>query len=107
MKHPSSLSKLDYSAISRKLDNSISTGITQSYANLHSNASQVSLPSPYKDTTFGTSKRMYLPPSHKFEFVIPESTLDRKYGVLSKSPRRIQLTDTGLDSPSFIKYDPM
>ena len=108
MRHPCSLSKLDHSAIAKRNDSSISTEITQSYGNLHSVASHgshISIVSPYKDTTFGTSKRMYLPPSKKFDFIDPETSLDRKYGVLTKSPRNIILTDYGHDSPSLIKYD--
>lgn len=59
----------------------------------------------YKDTTFGTTKRMYLPPSNKYDFLDPQSTLESKLGSFPKSERKIHLTNYGLDSPNACKYD--
>lgn len=87
-----------------KAERSISTNLSHSYGNGHSTSSYRDLSPQYKDTTFGTARRMYIPPAHKLDFIMPDSTLSRRYIAQPRSPRR-GLQEVGLDAPAPTKYD--
>lgn len=97
------VSKLDLKQTRTKATLSVSPSMSQNSGIFHSVTSRELLPS-YKNTTFGSTKRMYMPESHKSEFSDPGTTLDTRFGVLPKTLRK-ELTDYGRDSPSPAKYD--
>ena len=88
----------------KRTTNANISGISLSQSNINSRSIQ-DLSSLYRDTTFGTSKRMHIPVSNKIGFIAPSSSLDNKLGVIPRSNRKIQLSDYGVDSPSSAKYD--
>ena len=83
-----------------RMNNSITSGISHNHSRSIQDLSYL-----YKDTTFGTSKRMHIPLSNKIGFLPPTSTNDKKFGIIPRSVRKIQLSDLGNDSPSPTKYD--
>mmetsp|Transcript_70451 Transcript_70451/g.82084 ORF Transcript_70451/g.82084 Transcript_70451/m.82084 type:complete len:300 (+) Transcript_70451:26-925(+) len=95
--------KAGYSPTKSGPERSLSTNVSNYYSNNYS-LSNRDLSPMYKDTTFGSAKRMHLPPVMKLDFIVPETTLSKRYIGLPKSPRK-QLTEMGLDAPSPSRYD--
>lgn len=92
---------LDRTHIANRRTNSIPSILeTISSARAHTELNK------YADTTFGRSGRMRLPKvDHRQDFSPAISTLDKRYGSLSKSSRQALLNIGGRDSPSPSKYN--